>query len=194
MEAWRKSQASGAPEVSAALVRRRAAEKALLLKDLPCDASPSALLRATLDRPASSSVVKRERRTNLDAGSRIRDILMSEPATKALMLASPSQEAKQEEEIATAHAKPLARPAPGPRSLSHASQRPENLGLIVLVGLGLALISLGASLLFDGAGRLSEVVAAASLALPGAAIALSAAVIVRRGATGDEETAPVLRS
>lgn len=53
MEAWRKSEVNGDIVVSQALVRRRAAEKALFLKEMPVEAAPSALLRPQLDYAAA---------------------------------------------------------------------------------------------------------------------------------------------
>jgi len=53
MDAWRKSDASGEPEVFAALIARRAAEKVMFLQDMPRRTAPSALLRAQLDHAAS---------------------------------------------------------------------------------------------------------------------------------------------
>lgn len=53
MEAWRKADVNGDLVVSEALVRRRAAEKALFLKELPIAAAPSALLRPQLDYAAA---------------------------------------------------------------------------------------------------------------------------------------------
>lgn len=53
MDAWRKSDAAGEPDVFEALIARRAAEKAMFLQDLPRKAAPSALLRAQLDYAAS---------------------------------------------------------------------------------------------------------------------------------------------
>lgn len=53
LDAWRKAKIDGEVEVSDALVRRRAAEKAMLLKDAPFQAAPSAMLRPRLDHAAS---------------------------------------------------------------------------------------------------------------------------------------------
>lgn len=53
MDAWRKTEVNGELEIVDALVRRRAAEKALFLKELPHDASPSVFMRAKLDHAAS---------------------------------------------------------------------------------------------------------------------------------------------
>lgn len=53
LDAWRKTEASGALEAAPALIRRRAAEKALLLSGLDCEAAPSAFLRPQLDHAAA---------------------------------------------------------------------------------------------------------------------------------------------
>ena len=53
MDAWRKTEVNGELEIIDALVRRRAAEKALFLKELPHDASPSVFMRAKLDHAAA---------------------------------------------------------------------------------------------------------------------------------------------
>ncbi len=53
LDAWRKREIDGEVQVSAALVARRAAEKALLLKDVAHAPAPSALARAQLDHAAA---------------------------------------------------------------------------------------------------------------------------------------------
>jgi lysozyme len=53
MDAWRKSDVSGELVIIDALVRRRTAEKALFLKELPQVAAPSVFVRAQLDHAAS---------------------------------------------------------------------------------------------------------------------------------------------
>jgi GH24 family phage-related lysozyme (muramidase) len=53
MDAWRKAEVDGELEVSPALVRRRATEKALFMQDVPVTAAPSVLHRALLDHAAS---------------------------------------------------------------------------------------------------------------------------------------------
>ncbi|GIK47777.1 MAG: hypothetical protein BroJett013_04740 [Alphaproteobacteria bacterium] len=53
LDAWRKAKIDEEVEVSDALVRRRAAEKAMLLKDAPFEVAPSAMLRPRLDHAAS---------------------------------------------------------------------------------------------------------------------------------------------
>ena len=125
MDAWRKSDITGELEIIDALVRRRAAEKALFLKDTTGDVTPSVFMRAKLDHAASIlgapvnyspapavgsipvAVAKPE------ATQRLSEILMSEPATEALMLTRVATEeevaAFEADEIVTAHAKPRAR-------------------------------------------------------------------------------------
>src|SRR5262249_11255721 len=122
MDAWRKSDVSGELEVIDSLVRRRAAEKALFLADAPVETSPSVFMRAKLDHaaqilgapmafapaPAVGSIPVVQPKA--EAAQVITDVLKSEPATEALLLtqvATPEQ--IEEEEIVTAHAKPVAR-------------------------------------------------------------------------------------
>lgn len=123
MEAWRKSDVSGELEVVETLVRRRAAEKALYLKDDAKTGAPSAFLRAQLDHaasilgapvafaqaPAVGSVAFVAPQP--EAGERLAEILKSEPATEALLLTQVVVDEVEEDsdEIVTAHAKPVAR-------------------------------------------------------------------------------------
>lgn len=123
MDAWRKSDVSGELEIVDALVRRRAAEKALFLKDLPHDASPSVFMRAKLDHAASilGAPVKYTAAPVVgmvpvkyaapEPTQRLTDILKSEPATEALLLTQvvPFDDAVETDVIVTAHAKPVAR-------------------------------------------------------------------------------------
>lgn len=123
MDAWRKSDVSGELEIVDALIRRRAAEKALFLKDLPHDASPSVFMRAKLDHAASilGAPVKYAaapvvgsvpvKQAAAEPAQRLTEILKSEPATEALLLTQvvPFDDAAQGDEIVTAHAKPVAR-------------------------------------------------------------------------------------
>lgn len=121
MEAWRKSDIAGEEQVLEALVRRRAAEKALFLGG--GEAAPSAFVRAKLDHAAAilgapiafaqapavgEIAVVAEKAADAQI---IVDVLKSEPATEALLLtqALPAEEAEPIEEITTAHAKPVAR-------------------------------------------------------------------------------------
>lgn len=138
MDAWRKSDVGGELEIVDALVRRRAAEKALFLKELPHDASPSVFMRAKLDHAASilgapvkyapapvvgavalkqpefveSNVISLVA-AKADPGVRLTQILKSEPATEALLLtqvvANDFDADDVDDEIVTAHAKPVAR-------------------------------------------------------------------------------------
>lgn len=124
MDAWRKGEVAGELEVIEALVRRRTAEKAMFLRDMPRTTAPSALVRAKLDHAASvlgapmkfASVPeiacapvasKPEEREQLD------EILKSEPQTEELLLTQVVPNVVFEEaEIATTHAEPAARPIP----------------------------------------------------------------------------------
>jgi len=113
MDAWRKSEVNGELETVDALVRRRAAEKALFMKDMACTPAPSVMVRAKLDHAASilgAPVKASPLRTQapvvrlvttsavsveadpvaappvFEPAVRLTDILKSEPATEALLL------------------------------------------------------------------------------------------------------------
>ena len=121
MDAWRKAEIDGALEIVDALVRRRAAEKALYLKDAALAAAPSVFLRAKLDyaasvlgapvayAPAPAVESARPLQAKPEAGARLAEILKSEPATEALLLTQVIIDADAGDEIVTAHAKPAAR-------------------------------------------------------------------------------------
>lgn len=122
MEAWRKSDVNGELEVVDALVRRRAAEKALFLQDLKVEATPSVFVRAKLDHAASilgapvkyaaapavgSIAVLQPKADNVVV---LTQILKSEPATETLLLTQVvANDVNEAGEIVTAHAKPVAR-------------------------------------------------------------------------------------
>jgi GH24 family phage-related lysozyme (muramidase) len=138
LDAWRKAEIDGEPEVVDALVRRRAAEKALFLKELPLAAAPSVLVRARLDHaaailgavkyataPAVAAAAMRPQfvegnvvsllgkmEPRFEPALRLTEILKSEPATEAALLREAANDAEDdgEGEIVTAHAKPVARP------------------------------------------------------------------------------------
>lgn len=142
MDAWRKSEISGELAVVDALVRRRAAEKALFLKDLPHDAAPSVFMRAKLDYAASVlgapvkyaaapvvgsvPVVQMKRQDNVV----VTEVLQSEPATEALLLTQPiANDVDDCGAIYTAHAKPVARTMDDIRAatrLAYEAQQPAN--------------------------------------------------------------------
>ena len=137
IDAWRKAEVDGEIVVVDALVRRRAAEKALFLKDAPYTAAPSVLLRAKLDYaaqvlgapvtfaptpsltvapvanvfadPAAGPIIAPA--APLGPAQRLTQILKSEPATEVLLLTqvAPASAMEEEGEIVTAHAKPSAR-------------------------------------------------------------------------------------
>lgn len=121
LDAWRKAEINGALEVVDALVRRRAAEKALYLKDAALAIAPSVFLRAKLDYAASvlgapvahaaTPAVEdaRPAQAKPDVGVRLAEILKSEPATEVLLLTQVVPDDADGDEIVTAHAKPAAR-------------------------------------------------------------------------------------
>lgn len=122
MDAWRKSDVSGELVVVDALVRRRAAEKALFLKELPQVSAPSVFVRPQLDHAASILGAPMAYTPVPEVGSiapapakpepaeRLTEILKSEPATEALLLTQVvADDVSDDGEITTAHAKPVAR-------------------------------------------------------------------------------------
>jgi len=217
LDAWRKAEVDGALEVVDALVRRRAAEKALYLKGTPVTPAPSAFLRAKLDyaasvlgapvayAPAPAVETARAVQSKPDACVRLAEILKSEPATEALLLTQVVPvDVEDDEEIATAHAKPVAReltnddatqPSPElrltrlsfvkaarPRLLDF-SKPFETVGLIALMLFGAGVTLVGASVAFGGAEDMLMVVAAAALIVPGlAAVATGGWALTRAAA------------
>jgi lysozyme len=194
MEAWRMGEVGGETVVVDALVRRRAAECALLLKDVPIEPTPSALLRPALDHAAHVTGHKiagsGELSPSRAIGLRLTQILRAEPATAALLLtqAAPVDDDNDSDgEITTAHAKPVARPVQELLEAKAPPAKPDRrrfpwlkrvsaLGNSVspLMLLGVLLMGLGAALLFEGEGGLIDAVGAASLMAPGAAAMLTA--------------------
>jgi lysozyme len=173
MDAWRKSRTSGA--LSDALVLRRAAEKALFLKDAPNAIAPSVIVRAALDQPPRSAAKRKPAaRPALAPAQVLTKILQSEPATEALLLTrvAPPEPIDMADEITTAHAAPVARKVHRTRftlpRLRLALGR-ENFGLVALLLFGGALIALGATLLIGGDNV--DMVAGSALATPGFAAA-----------------------
>ncbi len=124
IDAWRKADIGGETVIVDSLVRRRAAEKALFLRDMAHEAAPSVYMRAKLDYAASvlGAPVKYspapevqpapEPAPQVEPAQRLTEILKSEPATEALLLTQVVANDVDEEEdgeIVTAHAKPVAR-------------------------------------------------------------------------------------
>lgn len=125
IDAWRKADVGGETVIIDGLVRRRAAEKALFLRDMSHEAAPSVFMRAKLDYAASvlgapmkygpAPEVKHapEPRVQPEPAQRITEILKSEPATEVLLLTqvvANDVDGTEDDEIVTAHAKPVARP------------------------------------------------------------------------------------
>ncbi len=127
MDAWRKSRVDGELEVIDTLVRRRAAEKALFLRDVAYEAAPSVLVRARLDRaasilgapvkyataPAVSAALAAARpqfvednvvslldktQPKFEPAARLTEILRSESATEALLLTQVANDFEHVEE------------------------------------------------------------------------------------------------
>lgn len=132
MDAWRKGEVGGELTVVDALVRRRAAEKALFLKELPQQSAPSVFMRAKLDHAASILGAPVAYTSAPEVGSvpvvqpkpeptqRLTEILNSEPATEALLLTHVVPDDVSEDEIVTAHAKPVARALENAREAARA--------------------------------------------------------------------------
>lgn len=211
MDAWRKSDVSGELEVVDALVRRRAAEKAMFLKDMEHEAAPSAFLRAKLDHaasilgapikfapaPAVGSIPVASSKN--DPAAHISDVLKAEPATEALLLTQVVSDDFSEDEIVTAHAKPVARKVdtldvlPVDRRIRSEKNQPEQrvffkenvsawmnqrsfetVGLAALMLFGLVLVGIGASMLLEGRADGVAILGASALCAPGIAAVLLA--------------------
>jgi GH24 family phage-related lysozyme (muramidase) len=123
IDAWRKADVGGETVIVDSLVRRRAAEKALFLRDMAHHAAPSVYMRAKLDYAASvlgapvkyspTPEVKSapEPAPQVEPAQRLTEILKSESATETLLLTQvvANDLVEEEDEIVTAHAKPVAR-------------------------------------------------------------------------------------
>lgn len=148
MDAWRKSDVGGELVIVESLVRRRTAEKALFLKEMPHVSAPSVFVRPQLDHAASilgapvnyapvpevGSILPAP--TPAEPAQRLTEILKSEPATEALLLTQvvvdDVQDAPEEAEITTAHAKPVSRFDFEPRVAPRRSEqvKPPTKGLL----------------------------------------------------------------
>lgn len=163
--AARAMDGSAAGEFAHALALRRAAERAMFLKDAPGAAAASALVRA--------------RRSPAE---RLTAILRAEPATAALLLTKPALQS-DEREMASAHAAPVARKqrvARLPRFRFDVGAAGENFGLAALLMFGGALLAAGSSMVIGGDGV--DLLAGAALAAPGlAAIAMAGYGLWRGG-------------
>lgn len=190
MEAWRKAEVDGELLVVGALVRRRAAEKALFLRDLPHDAAPSAFMRAKLDHAASvlgapvklapalaTGIVQAPPACapQKDIGAALTEILRSEPATEALLLSTPIVDECVDEdlEISTANAKPVARPAEDPRPALERAVRRFAADPEALPWLKRKAVDLDALRVFEGFGAVALFVLGVVLVLVGGSILMS---------------------
>lgn len=174
MDAWRKSAVMGEPQVIDALVRRRAAEKAMFLEvDAPV-AAPSAFLRPALDHAqailSSADIAQTpdinaaKAQETVAVAEKLADILESEPATAALLRAKPTQ--TEDEPVLETFTLPapaadgevgsvleLTERAPDAagNSLLGAIDPKETRAFVLLAAAGLLLIVVGAAVLFSGA-------------------------------------------
>jgi GH24 family phage-related lysozyme (muramidase) len=200
MEAWRKSEVSGELVVVEALVRRRAAEKALFLQGASA-AAPSSFVRPQLDHAASilgapivyaplpelGSILPVEK---IAPAERLTEILCSEPATEALLLTQVvADEVAADDEITTAHAKPVAREEFEPRMATRRKAEPKTLnfpaiskdvaietaGLAALMLFGLGLVTAAFAMLSTTNAGVADITGAAALGAPGVAAVLMAA-------------------
>lgn len=258
MDAWRKSEVSGELEIVDSLVRRRAAEKAMFLRDLPQEPAPSVFVRPKLDHAASilgaplnyaatpavgSVPVVTPKAATVDV---ITEVLKSEPATEVLLLTRevPADVVEDDGEIVTAHAKPVARTLDDVReatrrAYAEESQKPlkrsfklfgrqdankievvtpalkvdrrirrmrhrserfsfrfnprgawESVGLLALLGFGLALVGIGGSVLLESPQDFVTVGGAAGLIAPGLAAVLMAVAGFMRGPAPAHAPAP----
>lgn len=150
-------------EFTHALLLRRAAEKAMFLKDSPNAAAPSALVRL--------------RRSPAE---RLTAILRTEPATEALLLTTPLAPQAAERELASAHATPVARQHRQRFPRFDVGAAGENFGLAALLMFGGALLAGGSSIVIGGDGV--DLLAGAALAAPGLAAIAMAGYGLWRGA------------
>lgn len=184
MDAWRKSAIAGESKVYELLVRRRAAEKAMMLADGPAETAPSALLRAQEDfsaailgapltygeLPAFETIAARAAN---DGGRKIAEILKSEPQTTLVLTQAISGDDFEDDAvIVTAHHRPVARKLDRAQKSfgSLLTATPENIARAALTIFGTGLMGLGLISLLSG-----DMLNGAVLGLPGAVAALAGA-------------------
>jgi GH24 family phage-related lysozyme (muramidase) len=139
MDAWRKSDVGGDLEIVDSLVARRAAEKAFFMQDMLQAGASSAFVRPQVDHAAAilGAPVKFAAVPDVSAlpalqekpepAARLSEILMSEPQTEALLLTQVIPEddtAESDDEIVTAHARPVARSLDDVREATRRSYHP----------------------------------------------------------------------
>lgn len=204
MDAWRKSDVSGELEIMDALVRRRAAEKALFLKSETKVVSPSAFMRAKLDHAASilgapvafaqapevGSIPVAQPKA--EAAQIIAEVLKSEPLTETLLLTqvAPQEDVSEfEPVIVTAHARPVARKLDGtivpPRQRKKTTRFTHpavTAGFVALFIFGAVLVVLGGAQLLGRRADFVDVLGAFGLAAPGVAAAFIASFGLWRAA------------
>lgn len=213
MDAWRKSSIDGESQVFDLLIRRRAAEKALFLKEPPAEGVPSVYFRAELDHaaailgapvqygeiPAIGSA-PRAKVEELPLAAKLTEIFKSEPATTLVLTQVVEAEEIGEGEIVTANARPVARKTGKNaelRAITMVTAEPpkktgyrmmfgkpaETIGLLALALFGAGLIGL-AGVTMSGAGaQPADVFGGVALAVPGLIATIAAAYGLWKGPT-----------
>jgi lysozyme len=206
IEAWRKIDVEGHEEISAALVCRRAVEKAIFLKEIADVAAPSPILRPRCDHAAlildtpgrclvaltpTAAPEPTTQAVAANPGARLTEILRADPATAALLSAPAISEMVDEHEIITAHARPSPRalgagPEPLPidrrthAAANQAGGAPDSIGPAAIFLFGLALALAGVSQWLVDRLALIDLAAGALLFFAGAAAIAAAAPALRR--------------
>jgi len=206
MDAWRKSSVEGESEIYDALIVRRAAEKALFLKDAVAVGGPSVYFRAELDHAAAILAAPIAAMETPELGKprapkarpaapaqKLTEILKSEPQTALLLTQVVDADVDMGDEIVTAHHAPVARamvPAviKQPSLIQRAKARwsaartAENAGLSLLLAFGAALIALSFGLMTSHGADGGDLIAAAALGAPGVIAAAFASYCFFKGA------------
>lgn len=193
MDAWRKSSVGGESEIFDVLIQRRAAEKALFLKDDAVAAAPSVFLRAEQDHAASIlaapivhgalpdvSAAPKTKGPGVSLAARLDQILRAEPAT-TLVLTQVVPDDVSDEEITTANARPVARKTDkaARRVRGMLAKSVEDVGLWALLAFGVGLVGLGASTMFAS----QDYVAGLAITFPGVIAAVASLYGIWRGPT-----------
>ncbi len=201
MDAWRKSSVSGESEIFEVLIRRRAAEKALFLRDPPALGAPSVFMRAEQDHAASilgaplaygeqpevGAAPKPKVQVAPQPAQRLTEILKSEPAT-TLVLTHIVTGDENDGELTTANHRPVARkieagfePVMVTAKKTLFGKPAETIGLMALLTFGLALTTLSMLSMFGGANHEGDVLNGLVLAGPGVIASVAAAYGLWRG-------------
>lgn len=167
MDAWRKSRVNGEPQVLDALVRRRAAERALFLSLDAAVAAPSVYVRPEVDhaaailgasKVAALTTAVSAPQTIDDETKKLADILARDPATAHALKAPPPPEHDEDEPLLL------------DQVVRTPATTPNDVTVLALFGLaGAGLFAAGLVALSQGKGVLFLLLTA-----PGAVMALAA--------------------